>query len=307
MNTPVLLIAFNRSDTLLQVFEKVRQAQPPVLYISVDGPRSGNQNDINGTEEVHKVADLVDWPCELHTRFLKENLGCGFGPATAISWAFETCERLIILEDDCVPELSFFTFCDEMLERYSDDLRVGMITGWSPLQKTKYFGEYSYLFTILGNSLGWATWKSRWIHFDMDMKDCSYFLSEHHDVIGNNILSRYYNAHFRKRLLNINEEKKHSWDSQWFYTRYKNSFLTIVPIHNQIKYIGFESGTHIPASVRHLLIPSSELPVTIGHPRFVLHNRKYSEAIFWKNQRRKYGVQNVISHLKIIFKKIINK
>lgn len=299
MKTPVLLIAFNRADTLKQVFAQVRKAQPPVLYISVDGPRPGNENDAQGTSEVHKIADFVDWPCELHTRFLKENLGCGYGPATAISWAFETCEKLIVLEDDCVPEDTFFTFCDEMLERYEEDKRVGMITGWSPMQGSKYFGEYSYLFSVSGNSLGWATWRDRWSQFDMEMTDFNEFHknSRSQDVAPNKILSFHYNEHFYKRFKNIEQEKKHSWDTQWFYARFKNSFLTIVPVYNQIKYIGFDTGTHVPASVKHLLIPTHQLPTPIAHPTFVLQNKKYTNALYWKNQLRRYSISNIISHL----------
>lgn len=299
MNTPVLLIAFNRFDTLKQVFDRVREVKPSVLYIAVDGPRKGNENDKKGTQKIRNITKYVDWDCDLHTRFLDKNLGCGYGPSTAISWAFETCEELIVLEDDCLPCLSFFSFCEEMLNKYRHDTRVGMITGWSPMQDSKYFREYTYLFSLTGNSLGWATWKNCWEQFDMEMADFELFEKENksYDLVGSTILARHYNKHFSKRFRNIEQEKSHSWDTQWFYARYKNSYLSIVPIYNQIKYIGFDSGTHVPASASYLMIPVKELPSTINHPPFVIQNRAYTSKLYWKNQIRRYGFKNIFSHL----------
>lgn len=300
MDTPVLLIAFNRYDTLVQVLDRVRLVKPSTLYIAVDGPREGNENDINDVDNVKNIAKLVDWPCGVHTLFSEKNLGCGYGPATAISWAFESCDRLIILEDDCLPCISFFSFCEEMLKKYENDLRIGMVTGWSPLQKTKYFREYSYLFTNLGNSLGWATWKNRWDSFDMEMSDYEQFRSEYDtcDVVCSKIIGFHYNRHFSRRYKNIESEKKHSWDTQWFFARLKNAYLTIVPKYNQIKYIGFETGTHIPASASYLLIPSDELVGQTIHPKFIIANRNYDKAIFWKGQYRRYGIKNILGHIK---------
>ena len=305
MKTPVLLIAFNRFDTLRTVFDRVRQAKPPILFIAVDGPRDGNESDRISTEQVKGISKMVDWDCFVYTRYLERNLGCGYAPSTAISWAFEHCDRLIVLEDDCLPCYSFFTFCDEMLELYAADNRIGMISGWSPLQDSDFFHGYDYLFSLLGNSLGWATWKNRWLQFDMEMSDFNRFYAEgkSYDIIGSKILGRHYNYHFKKRFLNIEEEKKHSWDTQWFYARYKNSYLSIIPVYNQIKYIGFDSGTHVPASASYLMIPSHELPSEIKHPCFVSPNRRYTSSLFWKIQKRRYGIKNILGYLQTFFKR----
>lgn len=300
MDTPILLIAFNRYDTLIQVLDRVRLVKPSTLYIAVDGPRKDSESDIKDVNKVRNIVKQVDWSCEIHTLFSETNLGCGYGPSTAISWAFESCDRLIVLEDDCLPCVSFFSFCEEMLEKYENDLRIGMVTGWSPLQKTKYFREYSYLFTNFGNSLGWATWKNRWESFDIEMSDYGQFRTEQktYDVVCSKFMDYHYNKHFSKRYNNIENEKKHSWDTQWFFARFKNAYLTIVPKYNQIKYIGFETGTHVPVSASYLLIPSNELVGQIIHPKFIVANRNYDKAIFWKGQFRRYGLKNVWGHIK---------
>ena len=106
---PVLLITFNRPDYTRQVFEKIRQAKVKKLYIANDGPREGNLEDQKAREEIKQIVNDIDWECDVKTLFYDKNLGCGWGPATAISWAFENEDKLIILEDDCVPSCLLYT------------------------------------------------------------------------------------------------------------------------------------------------------------------------------------------------------
>lgn len=110
IEAPVLLVIFNRPDTTEKVFAAIRSAKPKKLYISADGPRAGNKDDIINCAATREIVKIVDWDCDVQYRFLEHNLGCGPGPSTAISWAFEREDRLIILEDDCVPSKSFFDF-----------------------------------------------------------------------------------------------------------------------------------------------------------------------------------------------------
>ena len=117
-NASVLLIAFNRPDNAKAVLEQIRKAEPSKFYFAVDGPREDNLDDQNKCKECQSLLEMVDWECEINTLFRKENVGCGFGPSQAISWAFETTDRLIVLEDDCLPSQSFFSYCEELLDKY---------------------------------------------------------------------------------------------------------------------------------------------------------------------------------------------
>ena len=123
-NVPVLMVFFNRSEPLKQVFEAVRKAKPTKLFLAQDGAREGNKKDIQNVQECREVVRNIDWDCEVYTNFSEVNLGCGGRMSSAISWAFEYVDRLMILEDDCVPCQDFFPFCEELLERYKDDVRV---------------------------------------------------------------------------------------------------------------------------------------------------------------------------------------
>src|SRR6218665_515415 len=155
MKTPVLFLVFNRPDTTSRVFEAIRAARPAVLFIAADGPRSNRLGEDTQCEEVRAIASNVDWPCEVHTRFRQENLGCGKGPADGITWFFEHVEEGIILEDDCLPSPVFFSFCEEMLERYRHDKRVMQIGGVNMLPPAQQESTYSYYFSERSHTWGW--------------------------------------------------------------------------------------------------------------------------------------------------------
>jgi GT2 family glycosyltransferase len=121
LKTAVLFLIFNRPDTTKQVFAAIRKAKPPKLYVAADGPRADNPGEAEKVEQVRLIATNIDWDCELKTLFRDENLGCGKGVSSAITWFFENEGEGIILEDDCLPSQSFFWYCEELLERYRED------------------------------------------------------------------------------------------------------------------------------------------------------------------------------------------
>ncbi len=129
LRMPILFLVYKRPDTTRQVFEAIRKARPPRLYVAADGPKP----DVPGeAEKVRQVRDIVlegvDWDCEVKTLFRDKNLGCKYGVSGGINWFFDHEEMGIILEDDTLPSQSFFWFCEELLERYREDERVMCIS-----------------------------------------------------------------------------------------------------------------------------------------------------------------------------------
>lgn len=244
-------------------------------------------------QQVKDIVKQVDWPCDVNTRFSDENQGCGFGPANAITWAFETCDRLIVLEDDCVPVPSFFTFCEEMLERYKDDERVNIISGRSHQQGSRFFDEQDYIFTHYAHTWGWATWKRVWNQFDIYMKDFPDWIKEGgaKNVLATVEQGKCSDNHLQKIYSTIEQEVRHSWDSQWVYTRLKTG-LGIVPCKNLIQNIGQGNGTH--TSFGFLDIPTGDMPATLRHPKFVVANYEYEELHFRTRIHLKTSIVNRI-------------
>ena len=155
VDVSVLLIFFNRPDTFAQVFEQVRKARPARLFLYQDGAR--NDGDLAGMEACRRIADGVDWDCEVHKLYRDKNLGCNPSGYIAHKWAFSLTDKCIVLEDDVVPSVSFFAFCKEMLDRYERDERIGMIAGFNPEEESECDGDY--LFNSNFSIWGWASWR----------------------------------------------------------------------------------------------------------------------------------------------------
>ena len=169
VHTAVLFLVFNRPETTKQVFEAIRQAKPPRLYVAADGAREGKPGESERVEQVRQIATEVDWPCEVKTLFRDKNLGCKQAVSSAIDWFFDNEEQGIILEDDCLPHPDFFTFCETLLKRYATDERVWVITG-DNFQDGQKRGDGSYYFSRYNHVWGWASWRRAWSKRDMSIK-----------------------------------------------------------------------------------------------------------------------------------------
>ena len=240
LNTAVLFLVFNRLDTTKQVFEAIRQAKPPRLYVAADGARTNKEGEADKAQAVRDyIMQNVDWECEVKTLFQEDNLGCKYAVSGAIDWFFENEEMGIILEDDCLPSQSFFWFCEELLEKYKENMRVGQISG-DNFQKGIKRGVADYYFSIYGHIWGWASWANRWKNYDVDLNsfDDAKFIEEVFDKKSN---KKYWIDIFKK----MKAAAIDTWDYQWTFTLWKAGQLTILPNTNLIENIGFsEDATH---------------------------------------------------------------
>jgi hypothetical protein len=277
--SPVLLIVFNRPDTTKVVFEAIRRAHPKKIYISADAARSGNVEDEKNCNLVKEIIEKIDWNCETHYRFAETNQGCGPGPYNAISWAFENEDRLIILEDDCVPALPFFDFCNELLERYKNDTRIWLVSG-NQYNEEAIKTPHSYFFSRYGHSWGWATWKRCWDTMDMSMT--KYPLIIEQDLYKSGYRTNKEAAFFQKKLDRIYHDemlRSHIWDFQFGFAIRSNSGLCIVPRKNLVTNIGYR-GTHSEIKNKFHDRPADENYKIISYPDFILCDIDYDAYHF---------------------------
>lgn len=235
MRSPILLLVFNRPDTTRQVFEEIRRAQPSKLYIAADGPRHDRASDFERCAEVKRIFEKIDWPCAIKTLYRGDNLGCKKAVSSAIDWFFEQEEEGIILEDDCLPSMSFFSYCDELLEKYRFDERVFIVSGYNR-QNTWKTDKSDYFFSNLGGIWGWGTWKRAWQHFDPDMKDLKDFTDQ---KMFDYLLGEEMGKMRASTLLNVKIKHVDSWAYPWGFSRHLNSGMACVPSKNLVKNIGF--------------------------------------------------------------------
>lgn len=171
VSEPVLLMGFNRPELMAQVLDRLRQVEPTRLFIAVDGARPERDGEADRVQECRALAASVDWDCEVRTLFQERNLGCGRGVSTAISWFFEQVDRGIILEDDIVPDPTFFGFCSELLDRYEDDHRVFAVSGCNVVPRARLAQPYApYRFSQIPVVWGWATWRRSWSQHRLDIR-----------------------------------------------------------------------------------------------------------------------------------------
>ncbi|MDP1728351.1 MAG: hypothetical protein Q8M15_16325 [Bacteroidota bacterium] len=269
MQSPVLLIIFNRSDTALMVIEQLRAAAINKLYIYCDGPRLSTTGEAELLLSVQKsIIKSINWPCEIKTNFNTNNEGPRLAIGHAINWFFEHEEEGIILEHDCVPSVSFFGFCKDLLNHYRNDERIMHISG-DNFQFGKTRGNGSYYFSKLNHIWGFATWKRAWQHYDVDMKNFELFKKEQkiksvlNDKRSQKIWMEIFEKTYRKEI--------RTWDYQWTFAMWCNNGLAILPNVNLVSNIGFDSQALNTTDPNHILANLQRAEIeTINHPTFIL-------------------------------------
>lgn len=246
LETAVLFLVFNRLDTTARVFESIRQARPPRLYVAADGPRPDRPSESEKCEQVRIIATAVDWACEVKTLFRDENLGCKLAVSGAITWFFEQEEQGIILEDDCLPHPDFFIFCEALLEKYKNDDRVFAITG-DNFQNGQKRGEYSYYFSKYNHVWGWASWRRAWQYYDREITFWPRWRrsAEWRAVCPDAVERRYWEKIFDK----MHAGEIDTWDYQWTASVWQHGGVTATPTVNLVTNIGFGSGATHTAEV----------------------------------------------------------
>ena len=290
INVPVLFLIFNRPDTTQQVFDEIRKAQPVQLYVAADGPRKDQPADYDLCKKTREIIRQVDWECKVSTLFREENLGCKRAVSSAIDWFFSKVEEGIILEDDCVPDQSFFPFCQILLERYRDDERVMMMSGMNYLFNKVEMDE-SYFFSRYYAIWGWATWKRAWSLYDCKMSGWPRYNSQDylHHIYCHSKIADFLCDLFQKTYSNQID----TWDIQWAYTCIFNHGLSICPKYNLVSNIGV-TGTHVENIGRFHYMPVIALDVKdICHPIQVIPDIGLDKRTFDEITKRESVFQKI--------------
>ena len=300
-NKPILLIIFNRPENTRRVFEAIRNERPRKLFIAADGPRCDHPDDHAKCLAARRIATAVDWKCDVKTFFNDSNAGCGRGPANAITWFFEHVEKGVILEDDCLASHDFFAFCNELLDRYSNDDRVMQIGGTN-LNKAEIVADpFSYYFSNHNMIWGWATWKRAWKFYDFEMRSYKTMRDSppFKTCFASNDELEFFRTIFDRTMASMSELSW--WDYQWEFSRRINSGLTIVPKKNLVVNLGIGSdATHTtdPHGAGADL-KFERLTFPLVHPEFMLADKIRDEAFF------KHTLTTGLSRTKARIKKVV--
>jgi hypothetical protein len=262
--TPVALFLHRRPERTRRVFERIAGARPRRLFLIADGPRTPAERP--GCEQAREVVARVEWPCEVTRDFAEGNLGLKRRIPSGLDRVFEEVERAVILEDDCLPDPSFFRYCDELLERYANDDRVMHISG-SQLLSSLPSRDASYHFSRYVHIWGWATWRRAWRQFDADLRD---WHDLERDEREERLRSMFATEDERRywRYVWDNSGEIENWDAQWSYAVLARNGLAANANRNLISNIGFgEDATNaIEDPFGIAARPLEGMPFPLTHP-----------------------------------------
>ena len=265
VTAPVVLILFNRPEPTVKVFAAIREARPLNLIVIADGPRTNKKGEEEACAAARAITEKVDWQCRVVKHYAKKNLGCRDRVASGLDLVFSEFDRAIILEDDCVPEPSFFRFCDELLERYNNDERVMAISGDNFLFGNQRI-EHSYYFSRYPHVWGWATWRRAWQNYDVRM--ANWPLMRKQGWLNQIFQDRTAINFWQDAFQSVYEGRVDTWDYQWTYACWQQSGLTALPCTNLISNIGFGAdATHTRRQSHFSNMAVMPLTFPLSHPQ----------------------------------------
>ncbi len=282
---PVLVLAFNRADHVMESMKAIREYKPERLYLECDGARLHKAGEKEAVEATRKaMLDAVDWPCEVKTLFREENLGCADAVNDAITWFFSQEEYGIICEDDIILSPDFFKLCEDLLPRYACEEKVMQIVAMNHSRRTDI--NNSYVYSYREDCWGWASWARSWKKMDMTMSVApqltySFLIKKLGWFEG--IMMKYY---FTEAYQLIKQNKYNSWATRWMLSILVNDGLVIIPGVNLAINIGMQGGAHYKKGdidpYEDLAVGRLEWPLSYNDS-FDVDKRqaKYDEHDFW--------------------------
>ena len=277
MAVPVALVVFNRPDVTRRTLAAIGRARPPKLFVIADGPRASHPADAAAIEQVHEVTSNVDWDCEVHHLARPANVGLEPNVELGLDWVFSQVDRAIVLEDDCVADPTFFTFCEELLGRYADEKSVWQIAGSTQVPAAR-FGSDSYRFSSWARVTGWATWADRWERhrawFPRDHSAGSWLDADEPPPRTRQavpqpgaLVTRSARRHFAEAARSA-DGVRHGWDKHWYLSILTDGGLSAVPSVNMVEHIGFDdASTHGVSDRSHQ--EAEPMPFPLRHPATV--------------------------------------
>lgn len=275
METPIILLIFNRSETTRRVFNLVKKIQPKMLFVIADGPRLDRAGESEKCTLTRKVVSDIDWDCKIFKNYSDVNLGCAKRVSSGLEWAFSIVDRAIILEDDCIVDPTFFEFSDKLLADYLDSSHIMSICAQN-VQFKRQRTKCSYYFSLYQHCWGWATWRRAWQHFDFEMslwpqvRDNNLLL----DILENPRAVKYWTNIFQSTYVG----KIDSWYYRWMFACWMQNGLSILPSKNMVSNIGFGAdATHTKTSEKnsqHAAMATYGMSFPLLHPPQIVRHHQ---------------------------------
>lgn len=291
IKTPVVLIIFNRPELTRRVFEQIKKVRPSQLFIISDGARPSKKDEDEFVKITRKIVEDISWSCTVKRKFEQKNLGCKISISSGLDWVFAQVDRAIILEDDCIPNSTFFYYSEELLEKYKNNEKIMHISGSNLLdaldiKQIKH--NTSYYYSFLTSVWGWATWRRAWKLYDVTMKS---WPKKGKSILQSCLPDGKSRSFIKMRFEGVYKGKIDTWDYQWTYACWENHAVSISPYCNMISNEGFNThATHTKFETKFSSLSSTEMQFPLIHPPAIetsvnndmaLLRAMYPESLIW--------------------------
>jgi hypothetical protein len=281
-SVPIVLLVFNRPEPTRRLFEVIRKLRPLRLIVVQDAPRPNHPDDQRLCAEVREIVTSITWPCQAQGLFAEKNMGCALRVRSGLDEVFSMEEQAIILEDDCIPDPSFFPYCDELLTRYADDKRIMAISG-----DNFHFGAirqaHSYYFSRYFHCWGWATWRRAWQLHRGNLEQWPELRQE--GWLQANLSNPTEVQHWTGAFNGVHAGQIDTWDYGFVYTIWRQNGLTILPRHNLVSNIGFGEGATHTKAVSHPYADMETAPMEfpLSHPPHMVRDFIADQCFSYKS------------------------
>jgi hypothetical protein len=291
---PILVIAYNRPDSLMRLFDSIRKQNHGKIYVHCDGPKKSSDHGSVLTRRL--ILRLYDEGFIEQYFFQNSNLGLMDSVHFASDWFFEINDFGLILEDDLIinpPALLEAEYLRNELEANSS-VKVFCLANPLPHSQIKKI-EGSYWFSNFFVSYAWATSRENWAasRRTISTSDAQKILDFMKKNFGFVIA---YN--FRKLLQSEIEKEKNSRKKCSFAWRFTfdqilNENYIAISKHNRIGYSGFgnestntneteiwgsDFGKHVDLIQQQWTHPDHSIP-QLGLDRYFLRDYRLFRAI----------------------------
>ncbi|WP_233077983.1 hypothetical protein [Rheinheimera soli] len=288
-DVPVVLFLFKRIDKSVEIIRQISKVKPMRIYLLSDAGRNDSEQKL--VEECRRLVESeITWECEIVRKYATENIGVFGNIAEGARWVFEQESFAIFLEDDNLPELTFFQFCKEMKDRYENEERILWVCGTNYLKSYEPENGASYVITKNMMPCGWASWSKKFLkYYDGELKLYQdVYLRERvrHEYRSEKLyIQDTYNLKYEleHKLLN---GRFYSWDYQMSFSIRVHNLFAIVPKYNQIKNIGIDDdSTHGGSDSTDLMLKrfcnldTKPMVFPLIHPKSLLIDLKFEDAV----------------------------
>ena len=304
VETPVLFVTFVRPDYARQTWEGIKATKPKTLYFYSNKGRAEMEGEVERNNEIRSYINEIDWDCDLHIFFREECVNVYDSLRGAIDWLFDNEERGIILEEDCVPTKAFFSFVDQMIEKFKEDKRVWCISGDNIIKQNP--SGYDYMFSHLHAMYGWASWRDRWRMVNWDHLYIKETIDEH---IYYRLFKTKEQAKAKEKALSNMEDmlyRTKCWDYIFGLCMDQYHALTVQPKEHLVKNIGVTGQHHTKAKVSQYNCepnPSAEEYVIAKEPPFVFADFEHDYLTYCQLLRKPSFFKRVKNRLSSLFER----